>query len=243
MAEREVIVFENVTIEYPTGRRPIENTSFNIMRNTLALILGNSGSGKTSILRLVSGVIPRVVIARVSGYVRVLGLDPLREDDARKLPILIGFSPQSTSYSFTQYRVIDELRSRQEFLEENNIKIKMGIDDLVYMLRLGTVLKHPISSLSGGYKRRVLIARALIGPPPLIVLDEPTTDLDNESLITLRVLLGSLKKYSTLLVAEHRANLLLEYTDKVLLLKNGSVAEYDPYSLLTDGIIGEKICG
>ncbi len=243
MAGEEAVVFRNVTIEYPTGRRPIENTSFSIEYNTLVTIIGSSGSGKTSILRLISGIIPRIVQARVTGYIRVLGLDPLREGDAGELPALIGFSPQSTSYSFTQHRVIDELRSRQELLEENNIKITIGIDDLVYMLRLGTVLEDPISSLSGGYKRRILIARALLGPPPLAVLDEPATDLDKESLIVLRDMLSSLKKYSTLVVAEHRANLLLKDTDKILLLENNSVAEYDPSSTQIAKILGENVCG
>lgn len=238
----EVVFMSSVTLVYPNGRKPLINTSMSIRGRGLNLIIGESGSGKTSLLRLLAGLIPWVYYAKVNGTIRVLGLNPLDEADVARLPPLVGYAPQSTSYAFTQLHVKEELLSRQYFLEEQGVRIRLKVDDVVYMLNLKNVLNYRIEWLSGGFRRKLLIARSLIGPPPLVLLDEPLGDLDDSSRRTIREVLLNARRYSTILVAEHYVDELVELVDKIIVVSNGALIEVDHYEGKLLVPLGDSLC-
>ncbi len=215
-------------MEYGSGKTPLRNTNLRLNGNGLVLVIGDTGSGKTTLLRLIAGLIPWIHYARVEGFIRVLGLNPLNYNDARRIRLYVSLAPQSTNYAFTYTRVYEELYSRQQFLEEHGVRIKVGLEDLIRLLELSKYIDYKISWLSGGYKRRLIIARALLGPPSIVLLDEPLSDLDMESSKTVLSLLEDIRRHTLLVVAEHRYSFFTNNNvDHVYKLVNGELVEQD----------------
>ncbi len=221
--EKHIGYVEDLTVTYSNGRIALKNISI-VFHEGLTIVLGGTGSGKTTLIRSLLGLIPWVYNARVEGQIRLLGLNPLCEEDVARLPVLVGYAPQNPSYTFTQLKVWDELESRQLFLEENNVKIRIDARDSLYMLGLEEVKENNVDELSGGEQRRLAIARALIGPPELVVLDEPLADLDESIVREFNGIVGELLRYSSIIVADHRANYLLSLDGEVLVLAKGLLA-------------------
>ncbi len=221
--EKTVGYVEDLTVIYGNGRTALSNISI-VFREGLTIILGGTGSGKTTLIRSLLGLIPWIYPARIKGRISVLGLNPLREEDASKLSVMIGYASQNPSYTFTQILVREELESRQLFLEENKVKIRIDSRDALYMLGLEELEDSYVDELSGGEQRRLAIARAIIGPPPLIVLDEPLADLDESIIREFNGIVEELLRYSSIIIADHRANLLLSLEGDVIVLAKGLLA-------------------
>jgi len=233
-------MLRNITLTYPNGKSPLRKVFLEITDKTTNLIIGDSGSGKSSLLKLIAGLIPWIYNARVDGEIRIAGLNPLNKEELYKLIPMIGYAPQSIDYAFMHIHVIDELVSRQQFLEENNIDIKVDVQDVIELLELKNVVNYRIEWLSGGYRRRLLLARALIGPPRIVLLDEPLGDLDNVAKLDLINILSIVKRRTTLIIAEHNINPLLDVVDKTMILLNGEVHAVDKESVYE--VIGECKC-
>ncbi len=221
-------MLKNVTVEYDNGKTPLRNANLGLSDNGLVLVIGDTGSGKTTLLRLIAGLIPWIHHARVEGFIRVLGLNPLDYGDARRLRLHVSYAPQSTNYAFTYTRVYEELYARQQFLEEHGVKVRVNLEDLAYLLGLSEYMDYKVSWLSGGYKRRLILARALLGPPSLVLLDEPLSDLDLKSSRVILSLLEDIRKHTLLVVAEHRYMFFTNNSvDHMYKLSNGELVEQD----------------
>lgn len=218
--EKTIGYVENLTVTYGNARTALKNIS-TVFRKGLTIVLGGTGSGKTTLIRSILGLIPWVYPARIRGHISVLELNPLREEDVVKLPVMVGYAPQNPSYTFTQLLVWEELESRQLFLEENEVKIRINAKDSLYMLGLEDLKDSYVDELSGGEQRRLTIARAIIGPPPLLVLDEPLADLDESIIREFNGIVEELLRYSSIIVADHRAGLLLSLEGDVMVLAKG----------------------
>ncbi len=221
--EKTVGYVEDLTVTYGNGRTALRSVS-TVFRRGLTIILGGTGSGKTTLIRSLLGLIPWVYSARVKGHISVLGLNPLREEDVALMPVMVGYAPQNPSYTFTQLQVWDELESRQLFLEEHGVKIRIDSRDALYMLGLEKLRELYVDELSGGEQRRLTIARAIIGPPRLVVLDEPLADLDESIIREFNGIVGELLRYSSIIVADHRVNYLLSLEGDVMVLAKGLLA-------------------
>ncbi len=221
--EKTIGYVEGLTVKYGNGRVALKDLSI-VFHNGLTIVLGGTGSGKTTLLRSLLGLIPWVYPAQVRGQVRILGLNPLREEDLARLPVIVGYAPQNPSYTFTQLRVWDELESRQRFLEEHGVKIRVDAGDALYMLGLEGLRENYVDELSGGEQRRLTIARAIIGPPHLVVLDEPLADLDESIIREFNGIVSELLRYSSIIVADHRVNYLLSLEGDVIVLAKGLLA-------------------
>lgn len=189
------LFFDNVTYSY--GREPVlENVNLKIRFGDFASIVGPNGGGKTTMLKLILGL-----LKPDSGRVHVLGKSP------KKSRLRIGYMPQyahlDIDFPVTVMDVVlmGRLGINARFrYSEKDIKAARASLDKVNILDLS---KRMFSRLSGGQRQRVLIARALCSDPDLLLLDEPTANIDPEIEETVFSLLVELNKNMTILVVTH----------------------------------------
>ena len=192
----------------------LRDASFHVHRGEFVALVGPNGSGKTTILRLVMG------LARPGkGRILVLGKSP---DQARSG---IGYVPQGMSFDPTFPISVEEVvrMGRLEGFYRGCVeKCCDDVDNALELAAVEDLRKRPYSALSGGQRRRVLIARALASAPELLILDEPTANMDAESESRLFSVLGSLKagvggaSGTTILIATHDRAFVSSLTDVVL---------------------------
>jgi ABC-2 type transport system ATP-binding protein len=182
-------------------------------------LLGPNGAGKTTLLRIVA-----TSIAADSGEVRLLGRDPQGSHadvtavrrELGYLPQELGYPSDMTAFGFLEYvAVLKEWNDRERRSQEvRRVLETVGLGDR-------TTLK--IRKLSGGQRRRVGLAQALLGDPQLVVLDEPTTGLDPAQRADLRRTLSALGHRSTVLLSTHQTEDVAALCERVVVLAGGTV--------------------
>ncbi len=182
-------------------------------------LLGPNGAGKTTLLRIVA-----TSIAADSGEVRLLGRDPHSSHadvtavrrELGYLPQELGYPSDMTAFGFVEYiAVLKEWNDRERRVREVG-----RVLDLVGLTDQATVR---VSKLSGGQRRRVGLAQALLGDPRLVVLDEPTTGLDPAQRADLRRTLSALGHSSTVLLSTHQTEDVAALCERVVVLAGGTV--------------------
>jgi nitrous oxidase accessory protein len=186
----------------------VDSVSFDVDRSEAVALWGPNGAGKTTILRCLLGV------ARYSGAISIDGLDPAR--DGRTARRRIGYVPQDLAPSAM---TVEEMVS---FVA--TLKKATRADGIAQIRRLGIedARDKPISALSGGMKQRLALSLALIGTPSILLLDEPTANLDARGRAELLDLLRDLKRDGmTLIFSSHRPDDILSLADRVLMIEGG----------------------
>jgi ABC-2 type transport system ATP-binding protein len=182
-------------------------------------LLGPNGAGKTTLLRIVA-----TSIAADSGSVRLLGRDPYGSHadvtavrrELGYLPQELGYPSDMTAFGFVEYvAVLKEWNDRERRTQEVR-----RVLDVVDLTDQSTTR---VSRLSGGQRRRVGLAQALLGDPQLIVLDEPTTGLDPAQRADLRGTLSTLGHRSTVLLSTHQTEDVAALCERVVVLASGTV--------------------
>jgi ABC-2 type transport system ATP-binding protein len=179
-------------------------------------LLGPNGAGKTTLLRVLA-----TVSAPDSGSVQALGLDPGRTDQRLDLRGRLGYMPQEpgfharfTAFEFVDYvAILKELHQRRARHQE--------VRRVLELVGLGAVRGKQIKALSGGMRRRVALAQALLGDPDLLVLDEPTAGLDPEQRLRFRELVSRLGEGRTVLLSTHQTEDVVALAQQVLVLHLG----------------------
>jgi ABC-2 type transport system ATP-binding protein len=182
-------------------------------------LLGPNGAGKTTLLRIVA-----TSIAADSGEVRLLGRDPHRSHadvtavrrELGYLPQELGYPSDMTAFGFLEYiAVLKEWNDRKRRAQEvRRVLEAVGLADRATV---------KIRRLSGGQRRRVGLAQALLGDPRLVVLDEPTTGLDPAQRADLRRTLSTLGHRSTVLLSTHQTEDVAALCERVVVLAGGTV--------------------
>jgi ABC-2 type transport system ATP-binding protein len=181
-------------------------------------LLGPNGAGKTTLLRIVA-----TALAQDTGTVRVLGEDP--GDPARRLAVRrsLGYLPQdSGAYGgFTATAFVDYVAVLKEMTDRRTRAAEVA--RVLDAVGLGDRAHQRIRSLSGGMRRRVGLAQALLGRPRLLVLDEPTVGLDPEQRLRFREILGGLPPETTVLLSTHLTEDVTALCPRVVVLDRGGV--------------------
>jgi len=192
-----IVQFENVSFSYDGRHRVLDHVDLTIERLDFASVIGPNGGGKTTLLRLVLGL-----LEPQSGSIRVFGASPIR---ARPR---IGYMPQfATTDPKFPVRVLDVVLmgrlgpgrrigpfSRQDRAAAGDALSRVGVAELA---------RESFSALSGGQRQRVLLARALVSDPELLLLDEPAAGLDQKVEQDFFELLGELNREKTLVLVSH----------------------------------------
>ncbi|GAB3167660.1 ABC transporter ATP-binding protein [Streptomyces incanus] len=215
-----MIRFENVSVTYDGAPEPsVRGVDFEVPEGELVLLAGPSGVGKSTVLGAVSGLVPHFTGGTLRGRVTVAGRDT-RTHKPRELADVVGTVGQDPLSHFVTDLVEDELAYGMESLGLPPDVMRRRVEETLDLLGLADLRDRPISTLSGGQQQRVAIGSVLTPHPRVLVLDEPTSALDpaaaEEVLAVLQRLVHDLG--TTVLMAEHRLERVVQYADRVALL-------------------------
>jgi ATP-binding cassette subfamily B protein len=214
------VTLKGVSYRYtPTAPYALENVSLQIPAGTMLGIMGRSGSGKTTITRLLQRL-----NASYEGVIKIDGMD-LREIDLMHLRTQVGVVPQENFlFSGTIRENIAMAKVDASFADIVKAAQLCGAEEFIEKLPRGydTDLQEGGSNLSGGQRQRLALARALLTDPPVLILDEATSALDAESEAIVNASLRRIAKGRTVISVSHRLSMLVE-SDAILVLEQGKV--------------------
>lgn len=242
-----MIKFQNVSLIYPTAEKTVlDSLNFEITEGEFVLIIGETGIGKSSVLRLINGLVPHHTGGILAGNVEVNGIST-RTVRPGELAELIGIVGQNPINGFVSDIVEDELAFSMESLNLTPEVMRKRIEEILDLLSLHQVRGRKIATLSGGEQQRVAIGAALVLHPKILVLDEPTSALDpvaaEEVLAILQRLVHDLG--ITVIIAEHRLERVIGYVDTIIEInkvnKDGAVRIGRPEEILKDSKIAPPL--
>jgi len=223
-----VIEFDHLTYRYPAATehqhlQPVlQDLSLTIEQGAFVLVIGPSGSGKSTLLRCVNGLVPHFYGGALSGHIHVAGHDPIALEPRRMSPI-VGFVFQDPEAQAVVDMVEDELVFAMENHGLSPHTMRQRVEEVLGQLDIAHLRRRQLSTLSGGERQRVAIAAVLVLHPQVVVLDEPTSQLDPQSA---EEVLAALVKLNheldlTILLSEHRLERVIAQIDRVLYLPGG----------------------
>ncbi len=181
-------------------------------------LLGPNGAGKTTLLRILA-----TALAADAGSVRILGQDPTTTSGRIAVRRRLGYVPQETGFprGFTTFGFVDYLAILKEWTSQaaRRAEVRRVLD----LVGLTDVASKRVSALSGGQRRRVVLAQALLGCPDLLVLDEPTAGLDPAQRGRLRDVVGRAGETSTVVISTHQTEDVAALCERVVVLDGGRV--------------------
>ena len=213
-----MIDFENFGFVYPHAQRPVlKNISLHIPAGAFAIVVGASGSGKSTLLRAINGLVPHFSGGTVLGRIRTNNVDPI-ELGPQQMSTHVGFVFQDPDAQFVMDRVEDEIAFTLENAALPRQAMQVRLEEALDLLELSHLRRRRIETLSGGQRQRAAIASALALRPHVLVLDEPTSQLDPKSaedvmhaLLRLNHDLGL-----TVVLSEHRLERVAPFADLVV---------------------------
>lgn len=219
------VEMSNVSFSYPDAGAPaLRDVSLEIESGSLLLVAGPTGSGKSTLLRAVNGLVPHFSGGSFAGRVCTEGRDTL-EHPPRYLADVVAFVPQEVQASFVLDRVEDEVAYAMENLAIEPRVMRRRVEEVLDIVGIEPLRRRRVDSLSGGERQRVAIAAALAPGAQILLLDEPTSQLDPQGaedvLNVLQRLVHDLGY--TVVLAEHRLDRVATYADTALGCLDGSV--------------------
>jgi energy-coupling factor transporter ATP-binding protein EcfA2 len=215
-----MIQFEHVSYTYPGADQPaLYDVSLSLADGEFVLIAGTSGSGKSTLLRCINGLVPHFYGGHFGGRVLVAGHDT-REHEPRDLAHIVGFVFQDPEAQMVVEVVEDELVFGMENLGIDPRVMRRRVEEVLDQLEIAHLRHRRVTTLSGGERQRVAIAAALAMQPQVLVLDEPTSQLDPH---TAEEVLTALQKLNadlglTIALSEHRLERVVQYADRLIVL-------------------------
>jgi ABC-2 type transport system ATP-binding protein len=224
-----LIKAENLTKRY--GRHlAVDNISFSIEKGEVIGFLGPNGAGKSTAMNMMCGC-----LAPTEGKITINGIDIMDEpEETRKY---VGYLPEQPPL-YLEMTVVEYLKFVGELKSVSKQQIKKDIARIVNLVKIDDVKHRLIRNLSKGYKQRVGIAQALMGNPPILVLDEPSVGLDPKQIIEIRNLINELKKDHTLIISSHILPEISAVCDRVLIIHKGVIVASDTPDNLSKRLTG-----
>ncbi len=225
-----VVEVKNLTKRYG-DTTVVDNISFTVETGEVLGFLGPNGAGKSTTMNMITGY-----ISSSSGTVTVDGSEIL--DDPKKVKSCIGYLPEIPPLYADM-----TVRKYLEFmfdLKKVRLPKKEHIDEVMRLVKISDVSERIIKHLSKGYRQRVGFAQALLGNPPVLILDEPTVGLDPQQIIEIRNLIKSLGKKHTVIFSSHVLSEISATCDRIVVISNGKIVADARTDELGTAVSGEQ---
>lgn len=224
-----MIEIKNLVKHYG-DKKAVNDISFTVNDNEILGFLGPNGAGKTTTMNIITGY-----LSSTSGSVKINGHDILEEPALAKKAI--GYLPEQPPL-YLDMTVDEYLKFICDLKQVPAKERKVHINTIMDMVGISAVSGRLIGNLSKGYKQRVGLAQALVGDPPILILDEPTVGLDPNQIIGIRKLIKQLSKNHSIIVSSHILSEIQEIADRVVIINHGKVAAVDTIMDLSQRLSG-----
>lgn len=225
-----MVEVKNLT-KYYGDIKAVDDISFTVETGEVLGFLGPNGAGKSTTMNMITGY-----ISSTSGTVTIDGSEIL--EDPKKTKAKIGYLPEIPPLYIDM-----TVRKYLEFvfdLKKVKLPEKEHIDEVMRLVRITEQADRIIKNLSKGYRQRVGLAQALIGNPPVLILDEPTVGLDPNQIIEIRKLIKSLGKRHTVIFSSHVLSEISATCDRIIVISNGKIVADAKTDELSTAVSGEQ---
>ncbi len=223
---REALSLRGVTYRYPGGARPaLADVSLSLAEGEMTVLAGVSGSGKSTLMRAACGLVPHFFGGEMGGRVTVCGRDT-RDHGPAGVADVAAMVFQDPESQLVMNGVRAELELSLESRGHGGADAARAVEETALAFGIENLLERPVATLSGGELQRVALSAALVAGPRLLLLDEPTAQLDP---VAGEELLSQLRRLNeewgtTVLIGEHRLERCLAVADRVIALERGTIA-------------------
>lgn len=221
-----VIEFQNVTYHYPLTETPaINDISLTFEEGKLYGVIGENGSGKTTFCNLIRGFAPSFYKGKLEGEVLINGKRTIDYDEG-DLALTIGYVFQNpfNQISGVKDTVFEEIAFGLENFGVPVKEIEERVIDIMKLTKIEALAEKNPFELSGGQQQRSALASIIVLKPDILVIDEPTSQLDPEGTESVFEIISAMKEAKkTIILVEHKVDLIAEYADEIIVLKEGSV--------------------
>jgi len=197
----------------------VNHVNFTVDKGEILGFLGPNGAGKTTTMNIITGY-----ISATEGTVKVEGFDILEEPEEVKKRI--GYMPEFPPL-YMDMTVREYLDFVSHIKRIDKATKKRSMEKIMDLVKIGDVRGRLIKNLSKGYKQRVGLAQALIGSPPVLILDEPTVGLDPKQIIEIRSLIKELGKEHTIILSSHILPEVSAVCGRVIIINKGKIVASD----------------
>ena len=225
------IELKDVSYKYPyTKDFALQNVTCSFEKGKFYGIIGENGGGKTTLCNLIRGLIPHFYLGKLTGECLVEGKD-IRDWDTAELSSKIGYVFQNpfTQISGIKPTVFEEVAIGLENLGVPKDVMLERVAKVCEQLDIGHLIKNNPNELSGGQRQRVAFASIIAMDTDTLVIDEPTSQLDPEGTENVFNIINQLKHSNkTIILVEHKIDLIAEFCDEILVMENGTIAYSGP---------------
>jgi energy-coupling factor transport system ATP-binding protein len=239
-----IIELRNITYRYPlTKQDALKNISFSFDEGRFYGIIGENGGGKTTLCNLIRGLVPHFYNGSLEGEAVIFGKD-IRNHSVEDLAVEIGYVFQNpfNQISGIKETVFEEIAMGLENLGMPKKEMIEKVVSVCELLKIEDLIKHNPNELSGGQRQRVAFASIIAMDNKVLVIDEPTSQLDPQGTEDVFEIISKLRKTGkTIILVEHKIDLIAQYSDIVIVLKNGEImCAGETAGVLSNSLLIEK---
>ncbi|MGI6265092.1 MAG: ABC transporter ATP-binding protein [Acutalibacteraceae bacterium] len=225
-----MIEVQNLSKRYG-GHLAVQDITFRVNDGEILGFLGPNGAGKSTTMNILTGY-----LSATAGTVKINGHDVLEEPNEAKAAI--GYLPEQPPLYMDM--TVREYLNFMYDLKKCALPRTKHIAEICKLMKIDDVYGRLIKNLSKGYRQRVGFAQALIGNPPVLILDEPTVGLDPSQIIEIRTLIKSLGKHHTVILSSHILSEIEAVCDRVIIINNGRLVADGTAATLSEQFSGDN---